>query len=126
MATPWSKTHRSGNHTFRKFRDGGHRWPDLESQIFEAGHSHKCLTYVHCIAPTPSGRAPSAAAEAAHRRPRRTAGQAGAAPDAGVQGNRRAPPRDPHRRGGNSCLSNNILKWKVEVIYRDVFPDDHS
>ena len=29
--------HRSGNHTFRKFRDGDHRWPDLESQIFRGG-----------------------------------------------------------------------------------------
>ena len=51
MATPWSKTHRSGNHTFRKFRDGDHRWPDLESQIFEADHSHKCPTYVHRTPP---------------------------------------------------------------------------
>ena len=25
MATPRSKTHRSGSHTFRKFRDGDHR-----------------------------------------------------------------------------------------------------
>ena len=59
MATPWSKTHRSGNHTFRKFRDGDHRWPDLESQIFEADHSHKCPTYVHrtppCQGSCPSG-----------------------------------------------------------------------
>ena len=33
-----------------------------------------------------------------YRRPRRAAGQGRAAPDAGVPGNRRAPPRHPHRR----------------------------
>ena len=59
MATPWSKTYRTENHTFRKYRDGDHRWPDLESQIFEADHTHKCPTYVHrtppCQASCPSG-----------------------------------------------------------------------
>ena len=34
----------------------------------------------------------------AHRRPRRAAGQGGAAPNAGVQRSGRAQPRDPHRR----------------------------
>ena len=51
MATPWSKTYRDEGHTFRKFRDGDHRWTDLESKIFEADHSHKCPTYVHRTPP---------------------------------------------------------------------------
>ena len=59
MATPWSKTCRTENHTFRKFRDGDSDWPDLESQIFDADHTHKCPTYVHrtppCQGSCPSG-----------------------------------------------------------------------
>ena len=51
MATPWSKTHREEGHTFRKFRDGDHDWPDFESRIFDADHSHKCPTYVHRTPP---------------------------------------------------------------------------
>ena len=51
MATPWSKTQRGENHTFRKFADGDHSWSDWESQIFEADHSHRCPTYVHRTPP---------------------------------------------------------------------------
>ena len=51
MATPWSKTYRTEGHTFRKFRDGDHDWPDFESRIFDADHSHKCPTYVHRTPP---------------------------------------------------------------------------
>ncbi|MDX1433531.1 MAG: NAD(P)-binding protein [Gammaproteobacteria bacterium] len=51
MATPWSKTHREPNHTFRKFRDGEHDWPSLEEMIFDADHSHRCPTYVHRTPP---------------------------------------------------------------------------
>ena len=60
---------RSGNNTFRKLRDGEHRWPDLESQIFEADHSHKCPTCVHrtppCQGSCPSGET-DGCAPAAH------------------------------------------------------------
>ena len=59
MATPWSKTHRQENHTFRKFRDGDSNWSRWEAMIFEADHSHKCPTYVHrtppCQGSCPSG-----------------------------------------------------------------------
>ncbi len=51
MATPWSKTYRMEGHTFRKFRDGDQEWPDFESRIFDADHSHKCPTYVHRTPP---------------------------------------------------------------------------
>ena len=51
MAIPWSKTYRAEGHTFRKFRDGDHAWPDFESRIFDADHSHKCPTCVHRTPP---------------------------------------------------------------------------
>ena len=51
MATPWSKTYKAENHTFRKFRDGDSDWPDWESKIFDADHSYKCPTYVHRTPP---------------------------------------------------------------------------
>jgi NADPH-dependent glutamate synthase beta subunit-like oxidoreductase len=51
VATPWSKTYKAENHTFRKFRDGDHDWKRLETKIFEADHSHKCPTYVHRTPP---------------------------------------------------------------------------
>ena len=51
MATPWSKTYKAENHTFRKFRDGDSEWPDWESKIFDADHSYKCPTYVHRTPP---------------------------------------------------------------------------
>ena len=51
MATPWSKTYKAENHTFRKFRDGDHDWERPGENIFEADHSHKCPTYVHRTPP---------------------------------------------------------------------------
>jgi NADPH-dependent glutamate synthase beta subunit-like oxidoreductase len=51
VATPWSKTYKAENHTFRKFRDGDHEWKRLDTKIFEADHSHKCPTYVHRTPP---------------------------------------------------------------------------
>ncbi|HQU15642.1 MAG: glutamate synthase [Chromatiales bacterium 21-64-14] len=45
--------------TFRKFRNGEYEWGNLQEQIFEADHSHKCPTYVHrtppCQGSCPSG-----------------------------------------------------------------------
>nr|VFK57891.1 MAG: NADPH-dependent glutamate synthase beta chain [Candidatus Kentron sp. UNK]VFK69709.1 MAG: NADPH-dependent glutamate synthase beta chain [Candidatus Kentron sp. UNK] len=51
MATPWSKTYRTGNHTFRKFKDGDDGWSNWEANIFVADSSHKCPTYVHRTPP---------------------------------------------------------------------------
>jgi glutamate synthase (NADPH) small chain len=51
MATPWSKTQRSENHTFRKYEEGESNWSNWGAQIFEADHSHKCPTYVHRTPP---------------------------------------------------------------------------
>nr|VFK41134.1 MAG: NADPH-dependent glutamate synthase beta chain [Candidatus Kentron sp. SD]VFK46293.1 MAG: NADPH-dependent glutamate synthase beta chain [Candidatus Kentron sp. SD]VFK79981.1 MAG: NADPH-dependent glutamate synthase beta chain [Candidatus Kentron sp. SD] len=51
MATPWSKTYRAENHTFRKFKDGDSEWSDWEANIFAADGSHKCPTYVHRTPP---------------------------------------------------------------------------
>jgi len=51
MATPWSKTYRAENHTFRKFKDGNNEWPSWEADIFVADTSHKCPTYVHRTPP---------------------------------------------------------------------------
>ena len=55
MATPWSKTYKTENHTFRKFRDGEHGWKRWEAQIFDADYSHKCPTYVHRTPPCQAG-----------------------------------------------------------------------
>ena len=45
--------------TFRRFKEGDHKWTDFSSQIFSADHSHKCPTYVHrtppCQGSCPSG-----------------------------------------------------------------------
>ncbi len=45
--------------TFRRYKDGDHKWSDFSSQIFNADHSHKCPTYVHrtppCQGSCPSG-----------------------------------------------------------------------
>ncbi len=45
--------------TFRRYRNGEHRWESLREKIFEADHSHKCPVYVHrtppCQASCPSG-----------------------------------------------------------------------
>jgi len=51
MATPWSKTYRDANHTFRKYREGDTQWSNWESQIFDADHSYKCPTYVQRTPP---------------------------------------------------------------------------
>ena len=59
MATPWSKTYKGENHTFRKFKEGQHEWKRWEDKVFEADHSHRCPTYVHrtppCQGSCPSG-----------------------------------------------------------------------
>lgn len=59
MATPWSKTFKLEDHTFRKFKDGDHGWKRWSDQIFTADESHKCPTYVHrtppCQGSCPSG-----------------------------------------------------------------------
>ena len=55
MTTPWSKTYRAQNHTFRKFRDDDHVEKNFVKQIFEADHSHKCPTYVHRTPPCQAG-----------------------------------------------------------------------
>jgi NADPH-dependent glutamate synthase beta subunit-like oxidoreductase len=55
VATPWSKTYKAENHTFRKYHDGDFKWSDLETQIFEADHSHKCPTYVNRTPPCQGG-----------------------------------------------------------------------
>ena len=55
MATPWSKTYKTENHTFRKFHDGEHEWKRWEAQIFDVDYSHKCPTYVHRTPPCQAG-----------------------------------------------------------------------
>lgn len=55
MATPWSRTHKDKNHTFRKFREGETDWSRWEAQIFDADASHKCPTYVHRTPPCQGG-----------------------------------------------------------------------
>jgi len=55
VTTPWSKTYKDENHTFRKFRDGDHVVKHFMEQIFEADHSHKCPTYVHRTPPCQGG-----------------------------------------------------------------------
>ncbi|MGI9334773.1 MAG: NAD(P)-binding protein, partial [Gammaproteobacteria bacterium] len=51
MATPWSKSYRGENHTFRKFREGDVEWENWEAAIFDADHSHRCPTYVQRTPP---------------------------------------------------------------------------
>jgi NADPH-dependent glutamate synthase beta subunit-like oxidoreductase/Pyruvate/2-oxoacid:ferredoxin oxidoreductase delta subunit len=45
--------------SFRRFRDGEHEWHALRERIFQAGHSHKCPTYIQatppCQASCPAG-----------------------------------------------------------------------
>lgn len=55
MATPWSKTYKSENHTFRKFHDDDAAWSSMEAQIFDADHSDKCPVYVHRTPPCQGG-----------------------------------------------------------------------
>jgi NADPH-dependent glutamate synthase beta subunit-like oxidoreductase len=44
--------------TFRKFKEGEHRWKDLHQKIFKADHSHKCPTYIQSTPPC-QGSCPS-------------------------------------------------------------------
>jgi NADPH-dependent glutamate synthase beta subunit-like oxidoreductase len=44
--------------TFRKFKEGDHRWKDLHQKIFSADHSHKCPTYIQSTPPC-QGSCPS-------------------------------------------------------------------
>ena len=37
--------------TFRRFKDGDHKWKDWHAKIFEADHSHKCPTYIQSTPP---------------------------------------------------------------------------
>ncbi len=37
--------------TFRRFKDGEHKWKDLHQKIFNADHSHKCPTYIQSTPP---------------------------------------------------------------------------
>ncbi|MEW6329882.1 MAG: NAD(P)-binding protein [Pseudomonadota bacterium] len=59
MATPADKAKEVKAFTFRKFKDGDHEWPSLQSRIFTADETDKCPTYVHktppCQASCPSG-----------------------------------------------------------------------
>lgn len=59
MATPWSKTYKAENHTFRRFKEGDDRWDKLHDKIFLGDYTHKCPTYVHrtppCQGSCPSG-----------------------------------------------------------------------
>jgi glutamate synthase (NADPH/NADH) small chain len=46
-------------YTFRRYNDGDSEWGGLAENIFQAGWSHKCPTYVHrtppCQGSCPSG-----------------------------------------------------------------------
>jgi NADPH-dependent glutamate synthase beta subunit-like oxidoreductase len=59
MTTPWSKSEKSDNHTFRKFKDGDNKWKNWVDDIFSADESHKCPVYVNrtppCQGSCPSG-----------------------------------------------------------------------
>jgi len=60
MATPADKAKdTSKGHTWRRFKDGDHKWRRWNDQIFKADESDKCPTYVHktppCQASCPSG-----------------------------------------------------------------------
>jgi NADPH-dependent glutamate synthase beta subunit-like oxidoreductase len=59
VGTPWSKTEKEEDHTFRKYKDGDQKWKNWTQQIFVADESHKCPTYVNrtppCQGSCPSG-----------------------------------------------------------------------
>lgn len=59
MSAPANKPEAKGGHTFRKFKDGDHKWGSFQEQIFSADATDKCPTYVHktppCQASCPSG-----------------------------------------------------------------------
>jgi len=44
--------------TFRRYKDGDHRWKDLHQKIFDADHTHKCPTYIQSTPPC-QGSCPS-------------------------------------------------------------------
>jgi NADPH-dependent glutamate synthase beta subunit-like oxidoreductase len=55
VTTPWSKTYRAENHTFRKYQEGESEWSSMEAKIFDADHTHKCPVYVHRTPPCQGG-----------------------------------------------------------------------
>jgi len=60
MATPADKAKDTNKgHTWRRFKDGDHRWRRWNDQIFTADETDKCPTYIHktppCQASCPSG-----------------------------------------------------------------------
>jgi NADPH-dependent glutamate synthase beta subunit-like oxidoreductase len=59
MATPADKMKDSKGHTWRRFKDGDHKWRRMNDKIFVADETDKCPTYVHktppCQASCPSG-----------------------------------------------------------------------
>ncbi len=59
MSAPASKPDAKSGHTFRKFKDGDHKWDSFQEQIFSADATDKCPTYIHktppCQASCPSG-----------------------------------------------------------------------
>ena len=59
MSAPASKPEAKSGHTFRKYKDGDHKWDSFQEQIFSADATDKCPTYVHktppCQASCPSG-----------------------------------------------------------------------
>lgn len=59
MSAPANKVNTKPGHTFRKYKDGDHRWRSYQEQIFTADETDKCPTYVHktppCQASCPSG-----------------------------------------------------------------------
>ena len=59
MSAPANKPDAKSAHTFRRFKDGDHKWRSPQEQIFSADATDKCPTYVHktppCQASCPSG-----------------------------------------------------------------------
>ena len=59
MSAPANKPEAKTGHTFRKYKDGDHKWDSFQEQIFSADATDKCPTYVHktppCQASCPSG-----------------------------------------------------------------------
>ena len=60
MATPADKVKdTSKGHTWRRYKDGDHKWRRMNDKIFTADETDKCPTYVHktppCQASCPSG-----------------------------------------------------------------------
>lgn len=62
MATDTAVQGKDGNaegHTWRRYKEGDQKWDQWTEQIFDAGWSHKCPTYIHrtppCQGSCPSG-----------------------------------------------------------------------